>query len=244
MHSPTSPRATSPRGASRLVTSRRLTSRRVIGAGAAAGALTLAFGGGVAVSDAFGPLPKEVVYNIPSLPNGSVNPDPFLANGVAIGKGVALYTSSGTGPGGLNTAAGAGTPERYVDPAQFPGGLLPAGVSLTEAQGMNTMARIAENLATQGLGVHDIVFMRIYLDNPPGAAGADYAGWNRAYRKYMANVNRATGAVIPAYEPVVVANETRPARSNIEVATLPVAGWLIEIEVIAAFPTDGADGKE
>jgi enamine deaminase RidA (YjgF/YER057c/UK114 family) len=33
----------------------------------------------------------------------------------------------------------------------------------------------------------------------------------------------------------VVENPTRPARSNIEVATLPVAGWLVEIEVVAAY---------
>jgi enamine deaminase RidA (YjgF/YER057c/UK114 family) len=78
--------------------------------------------------------------------------------------------------------------------------------------------------------------MRIYLEAPPGADRADYAGWIRAYRRWMANANRVTGEVIPAYEPVEVVNVMRPSRTNIEVATLPVVGWLVEIEVVAAYP--------
>ena len=49
-----------------------------------------------------------------------------------------------------------------------------------------------------------------------------------------------TGQLLPAYAPVLFATQTRPARSNIEVATLPALGWLIEIEVIAAMPKDRA----
>jgi enamine deaminase RidA (YjgF/YER057c/UK114 family) len=51
----------------------------------------------------------------------------------------------------------------------------------------------------------------------------------------VANVDLVTGQVIPAYAPVVFTNATRPARSNIEVASLPQAGWLVEIEVVAAY---------
>jgi enamine deaminase RidA (YjgF/YER057c/UK114 family) len=109
-------------------------------------------------------------------------------------------------------------------------------VTVTEAQGINTLARIQENLAANGLTLQDVTFMRIYLEAPPEAARADYTGWNRAYRKFFANVNLETGAPIPAYEPIIVVNPRRPARSNIEVATLPVQGWLVEIEVIAAYP--------
>ncbi|NDL57060.1 Rid family hydrolase [Phytoactinopolyspora mesophila] len=179
------------------------------------------------------PNPNEVRFNLPEPVEA---PDPFLAGGVSIGSGVPIYFSSGIGPAARNTDAPAGTPERYIDPAQFPGGELPDGVTVTEAQGMNAMARIQENLQSQGLSLADVTSMRIYLEAPPGADRADYNGWNRAYRKWMANVDRVTGEVIDAYAPVEFANEVRPSRTNLEVATLPVAGWLVEIEVVATYP--------
>lgn len=186
---------------------------------------------------------NDTEYYIPPLADGSVNPNPFLASGVSVGSGVAMYWSAGTGPAARNTTAPGGTPERYIDPAQFPGGVLPAGVTVTEAQGMNALERIKENLAANGLTLEHVTFMRIYLEKPPGATRADYNGWNRAYRKYFANVDLVTGAVIPAFEPVAVANPRRPARSNLEVATLPVQGWLVEIEVLAAYPERRATPK-
>jgi enamine deaminase RidA (YjgF/YER057c/UK114 family) len=193
-----------------------------------------------------GPKPTEVDYFIPPTASGGVNPNPFLASGVSVGRNVGLYWSAGTGPAGLNTDAAFGTPERFIDPNLTPltNGELPDGVTITEAQGINALNRIKLNLEANGLTLEDVTFMRIYLEAPPGATRADYAGWNRAYRKFFANVNLVTGDVIPAYEPVIVANPRRPARSNIEVATLPVLGWLVEIEVIAAYPqveTPGLD---
>lgn len=200
---------------------------------AAALALTAVAAGAAFASP---PPPTGVEYYIPPLSNGNVNPNPFLASGVSVGQAVATYMSAGTGPAARNTAAPAGTPERYIDTVQFPGGVLPAGMTITEAQGLNTLERIKENLAANGLKLEDVTFMRIYLEKPPGATRADYDGWNRAYRKYFANVDLVTGDVIQAYAPVYYANARRPARSNLEVATLPVQGWLVEIEVIAAYP--------
>jgi enamine deaminase RidA (YjgF/YER057c/UK114 family) len=217
---------------------------------AATVAVGLSFGAGAAVSRSLDPRPNEVRYNIPLRADGSVNPDPFLASGVGTGKDVELYTAAGTGPAALNPLAPAGTPARYIDyavlakthptftptDADKAAGLLPTGVTITEAQGLNAMARVQENLRSAGLSLDDLTFMRIYVDNVAPAATADYNGWNRAYRKFVANVDRVTGDVLPAYAPVVHENATRPARSNIEVATLPVTGWLVEIEVIAAYP--------
>jgi enamine deaminase RidA (YjgF/YER057c/UK114 family) len=198
------------------------------------GALALAL---ASAGSAFAAPPNRgVEYYIPPRADGTVNPNPFLASGVAIGQTVATYMSAGTGPAGRNTAAPSGTPERFIDTTQFPGGVLPAGVTITEAQGLNTLERIKENLAANGLTLEDVTFMRIYLEKPPGATRADYDGWNRAYRKYFANIDLVTGDVIAAYAPVIYANARRPARSNLEVATLPVLGWLVEIEVIAAYP--------
>jgi enamine deaminase RidA (YjgF/YER057c/UK114 family) len=184
--------------------------------------------------------------------SGSTLPsNPFLANGVGVGEAVAYYTAAGTGPTGSNSLAPSGTPARFINytlletthPTFFPtdadkaAGVLPAGVSITEAQGLSTLAAVQANLAAAGLTMKDIVFMRILLDNVEGEARADYAGWNDAYRKYMANVDLNTGQVISNYAPVLFENATRPARSNFEVGTLPVLGWLVEIEVVAAYPT-------
>jgi enamine deaminase RidA (YjgF/YER057c/UK114 family) len=191
-----------------------------------AAACSLLWSAGVALAE---PKPTEVDYYIPPRADGTINPDPFLASGVAVGKNVALYWSAGTGPAGLNREAPAGTPERYIDPG------LPEVDSVTEAQGMNTLERIKANLEANGLTLEDVTFMRIYLEAPPGETRADYAGWNRAYRRYFANVDLETGVPILSYDPIVE-NPRRPARSNIQVATLPVLGWLVEIEVIAAYP--------
>ncbi|MEJ3750006.1 Rid family hydrolase [Actinomycetes bacterium KLBMP 9797] len=174
---------------------------------------------------------------VPNLPAGQTNP--LIANGVSVGGLVALYRSSGTGPAARNTGAPAGSPEQYIDTAQFPGAALPAGVTITEAQAMNALARIGDNLASVGLAYRDVISMRVFLDNPPGAAGADYAGWNRAYRQFFANIDLSTGAVVPVPlgtappAPPLVANRARPSRTTIEVASLPVAGWLVEVEVEA-----------
>jgi enamine deaminase RidA (YjgF/YER057c/UK114 family) len=174
---------------------------------------------------------------VPNLPVGQTNP--LIANGVSVGGLVALYRSSGTGPAARNTGSPAGSPELYIDIAQFPGPILPTGVTITEAQAMNALARIGENLAAVQLSYDDVISMRVFLDNPPGAATADYAGWNRAYRQFFANIDLATGKVVPVplgsappAQPLV-ANRARPSRTTIEVASLPVAGWLVEVEVEA-----------
>ena len=204
-------------------------------------ALSVVAVGGYAAGASTGAPPPTAA--VPNLPAPAAAPNPLIANGVSIGKNVAVYKSSGLGPGALGTTAPAGTPERYVDPAQFPGGVLSPGVTITEAQSMNALARIAENLASVGLGVEDVITMRVFLDNPPGATVADYNGWNRAYRQFFANTDRVTGGAVlvpkgsaaPALP--LVANAARPSRFTLEVASLPVTGWLVEVEVDAVFPS-------
>jgi enamine deaminase RidA (YjgF/YER057c/UK114 family) len=215
--------------------------------------LALMFAGGVVASERLAPgwdfskVPPrqaspparsdQAIHNIDT----SV-PDPFIAAGVSLGDDVELYFSSGIGPGALNPAAPAGTPERYIDITQFPGGALGPGVTITEAQGMNALARIQENLATVGLTMSDVITLRVYMDNAPGAPTMDFAGFNRAYRQFFANVNLHTGAVIPQRlgtsepAPPLVVNAVRPSRTALEVAGLPVAGWLVEIEAVAKRP--------
>jgi enamine deaminase RidA (YjgF/YER057c/UK114 family) len=209
-----------------------------LGSGAALGAgVTLApgwdFGGDAPRTASPPPKPDQAIANLPT-----DQPTPLIANGVSVGKHVELYFSSGTGPAARNTAAPAGTPERYLDPAQLPGALA-GGVTITEAQGLNALARIQENLESVGLDLGDVISMRVFLDNPPETPGADFAGWNRAYRQFFANTNLLTGEAMAVPlgtgtpGPPIAVNPVRPSRTALEVASLPVAGWLVEIEVVA-----------
>ncbi|GAA0902421.1 Rid family hydrolase [Pseudonocardia zijingensis] len=205
---------------------------------AAATAAVLGLGG--CATPAPAAAPEEPFTARAVLPDGEDNP--MIAEGVALGAGANLYKSSGTGPTQLNTAAADGTPEAFIDPGQFPGGALPAGVTITEAQGMNVLRAIQENLELQGLRLDDVTSMRVFLDNAPGSDRADYAGWNRAYRQFFANTNLATGdtELVPmgsaAPAAPLVRNPARPSRFALEVQSLPVAGWLVEVEVDAVFP--------
>jgi enamine deaminase RidA (YjgF/YER057c/UK114 family) len=182
------------------------------------------------------PRPRQAVHAIDTTIG-----DPFIANGVSVGRGSALYYSSGTGPAALNAAAPAGTPEAYIDPAQFPDARLTDGVSITEAQGMNVLARVQANLANVGLTLRDVLTLRVYMDNAPGTDKMDFAGFNRAYRQFFANVNLQTKETIPQRRgtgepaPPVVVNPVRPSRTAIEVASLPGPGWLVEIEAVARY---------
>jgi enamine deaminase RidA (YjgF/YER057c/UK114 family) len=174
------------------------------------------------------------------LPDGEANP--MIAQGVELGAGAGLYKTSGIGPTQLNAAAAEGTPEAFIDTAQFADGALPAGVTITEAQGMNVLRAIQENLERQGLRLEDVTTMRVFLDNAPGSDRADYAGWNRAYRQFFANTNLQSGdtELVPmgSAEPSapLVRNPARPSRFALEVQSLPVPGWLVEVEVDAVFP--------
>jgi enamine deaminase RidA (YjgF/YER057c/UK114 family) len=214
-------------------------SRRRLGVVAGGTAATLGLGAPEASASGGrkGLRPAEVRFNLPA-----GNNNPSIANGVAVGSLVAVYTSSGLGPANANPSAPPGSPEQYVDLSLFPGGTLPAGVTITEAQAWNTLARIVDNLTTMGLRPKDVITMKCYLKRPAGATDADYAGWNRAYRQFFANVDLGTGKPIPvptgtgAPAPAKVVNAARPARATLEVAGLAVPGWLIEVEVQAAYP--------
>ncbi|MEV6592860.1 Rid family hydrolase [Streptomyces acidicola] len=193
--------------------------------------------GGTALAEGRGwwPDPKQVRV---MLPDGVSNPS--IANGVATGRDVASYQSSGLGPSALNPAAPAGTPERYTDPSLTEGA---EGVTITEAQALVVLRNIKTNLEAAGLTPADVITMKCYLMKPPGSESADYAGWNRAYRQYFANVDLKSNEVVPvpmgtsAAKPPLLANKARPARATMEVASLAVQGWLVEVEVTAAYRT-------
>lgn len=181
----------------------------------------------------------------PVLEAGEANP--MIAQGVTIAGGAAVYKTSGLGPTASNTAAPKGSPESYID-SSFSGGVLPEGVTVTEAQGISVLKNIRTNLEAQGLTLGDVTTMRVFLDNAPGTDRADYAGWNRAYRQFFANTNLDTGdtELVPLGTAAPAAplerNAARPTRFALEVGSLPVPGWLVEVEVDAVYPSDEAAG--
>ena len=168
--------------------------------------------------------------------------NPMIAQGVTIGPNAYFYKSSGLGPAAGTDAAESGTPESYIDTEMFSGGTLPEGVTITEAQGINVLGQIRENLEARGLTLEDVVSMRVFLDNAPGTDIADYAGWNRAYRQFFANTDLDSGETVlvtmGTAEPAapLERNSARPSRFALEVASLPVPGWLVEVEVDAVYP--------
>ena len=139
-------------------------------------------------------------------------PDPIVRSGsadaaiaatVALPADARLIYVSGTVPDAINPAAPQGSVERFGD---------------TEAQTRSVLAKIEALLKTQGLGMGDVVMMRVFLVAPPGQGRMDFAGMMRGYRAYYGTPQQPL----------------KTARSTMQVAGLVDPGWLVEIEVTAA----------
>ena len=128
-------------------------------------------------------------------------------------------------PGGIATAVWVGD-TLYVSgqlpsaqtPAD-PAGNKPAVWGNTQAQAENTLVKIETILKEQGLGMGDVVMMRVYMVADPAMDNKlDFAGMNAAYNKYFGTATQPN----------------KPARSTVQVAALVISGPLLEIEVQAA----------
>ena len=87
----------------------------------------------------------------------------------------------------------------------------------TEAQTRSILRKVEAALKEQGLGLGDVVMMRVFLVAPVGQR-MDFAGMMKAYRDFFGTA----------------AQPNKPARSTMQVAGLVDPGWLVEIEVTAA----------
>ena len=89
----------------------------------------------------------------------------------------------------------------------------------TQSQADSTFTKIQALLKDQGLGMGDVVMMRVYMTADPAMENKlDFAGMNAAYAKYFGTPEQPN----------------KPARSTVQVAALVAAGALVEIEVQAA----------
>ncbi len=106
-------------------------------------------------------------------------------------------------------------------PAQTPGdptkGIKPGYEGDTKAQTISTLNIIQGILKEQGLGMGDIVQMRVYLVPDPATGKLDFGGMNDAYKQYFGTKEQPN----------------KPVRATIQAGALVVPGALVEIEVVA-----------
>ena len=138
-----------------------------------------------------------------AVPTRSVVAGSPIAVSATVPPGTRTVYVSGTVPDAADKTAAEGSPARFGD---------------TYTQTKSVLAKVEAALAAEGMGLGDVVMMRVFLVAPPGQPRMDFAGMMRAYRERFGT----------AAQPNVT------ARSTMQVAGLVDPGWLVEIEVTAA----------
>jgi len=93
----------------------------------------------------------------------------------------------------------------------------PAVWGTTTEQADSSFKKVQDLLKEQGLGMGDVVMMRVYMVAGPDGK-LDFAGMNAAYNKYFGTAEQPN----------------KPARTTVQVAALVTPGALLEVEVQAA----------
>jgi enamine deaminase RidA (YjgF/YER057c/UK114 family) len=95
----------------------------------------------------------------------------------------------------------------------------PAVYGNTQAQAESVFTKVQTLLKEQGLGMGDVVMMRVYMASDPAMGDTlDFAGMNAAYAKFFGTKEQPN----------------KPARSTFQVAALVAKGALLEVEVQVA----------
>ncbi|HEX9964623.1 MAG TPA: RidA family protein [Allosphingosinicella sp.] len=126
-----------------------------------------------------------------------------IASSTEVPSGSRLVYISGTVPDAVDPSAPAGSVQRYGD---------------TAAQTRSVLRKIEAQLRQHGMGLGDIVMMRVFLIAPPGQSRMDFGGMMTAYREFFGTA----------------AQPSKPARSTLQASGLVDPGWLVEIEATAA----------
>jgi enamine deaminase RidA (YjgF/YER057c/UK114 family) len=130
-------------------------------------------------------------------------PESPIAASVEVPVDSRLVYVSGQVPEVANPAAAEGSVDRFGD---------------TETQTRSVIKKIEGVLKQHGLGLGDVVMMRVFLVAPPGQTRMDFQGMMRGYRASFGTADQPN----------------KPARSTMQVGGLVDPGWLVEIEVTAA----------
>ena len=105
-----------------------------------------------------------------------------------------------------------------VADAKAPKGSI-AAYGNTETQTLSVLNKLQAILKAQGLGLGDIVQLRVFLVGDPDKGGSlDFAGLQAAYTRFFATAEQPN----------------KPTRTALQVVALPLPGALVEIEAIAA----------
>jgi enamine deaminase RidA (YjgF/YER057c/UK114 family) len=135
---------------------------------------------------------------------------------VRTGAGTAAISSTVTEPVGYETIYLSGMTGTLRAPDGSAPGTPASDPGDTEAQATRALGNIKNALASQGLGLGDIVMMHAYLAPDPKTGRGDSAGWSRAYLKFFGAADQPN----------------KPSRTSITVVLgSPTAK--IEIETIA-----------
>jgi enamine deaminase RidA (YjgF/YER057c/UK114 family) len=127
-------------------------------------------------------------------------------------------------PGGIATGVWVG--DMFYLSGQLPSPVTPANrgngtaavYGNTQQQAENVFNKIKDLLKEQGLGLGDIVMMRVYMSTDPMTGKLEFASMNAAYNKFFGTADQPN----------------KPARSTVQVAALVQAGPALEVEVQAA----------
>jgi enamine deaminase RidA (YjgF/YER057c/UK114 family) len=127
-----------------------------------------------------------------------------IATSVSVPAGAEMVYFSGVLPAVANRDAPAGTPAAFGD---------------TQTQTTSVLQRLKATLAAENLTFADVVQVRVFLVGDLQLQGRmDFAGLNQAF----------------AAEFGTDAQPNRPARTVVQVVSLPLSGAMVEIDVVAA----------
>ncbi len=159
---------------------------------------SLALWGVLSIGTAMAAPPDEITFSGPAS-------SPISA-AVAVPSGRALFLTSGTVPPVVDESIPAGSTARYGD---------------TKTQGIGVLRAIESRLREAGLGLKDVIYLRVYVAADKLKEGKfDYPGWFEAYAQFFGTKD----------------NPVKPARSTVGVAGLVNPDWLIEIEAVVVYP--------
>jgi enamine deaminase RidA (YjgF/YER057c/UK114 family) len=133
------------------------------------------------------------------------NPSAAISSGVVVPSGKELYYSSGTVAPLFDTAKQASYRARVGD---------------TKTQGIAILEKLKKDLATEGIGLSQVIFMRVYVAPDKETGKLDFKGWFDAYAQYFGTKE----------------NPTKPARSTVGIMQLVSPDKFLEIEIVAVYP--------
>ncbi len=106
---------------------------------------------------------------------------------------------------------------RDYDTAYISGARAPVGTVGTEAQTVAVLTKISDLLKSKGMGMGDVVMMRVFLNPDPDKGGhADRAGRDAAFKKFFGTP----------------AQPNKPARTTVAVVD-GAGGNFVEIDAVA-----------